>query len=84
MKGISLKKAMDIAVQFQEKQEMRHAMMFLSEYGITSRFAVRIFEEYGNKMYDILKTNPYKLAEDITGIGFRAAGCDRGKGRNRP
>ena len=40
-------------------------MMFLSEYGITSRFAVRIFEEYGNKMYDILKTNPYKLAEDI-------------------
>ena len=48
-------------------------MMFLSEYGITSRFAVRIFEEYGNKMYDILKTNPYKLAEDITGIGFRAA-----------
>ena len=45
-------------------------MMFLSEFVITSRFAVRIFEEYGNKMYDILKTNPYKLAEDITGIGF--------------
>ncbi len=73
VKGISLKKAMDIAVQFQEKQEMRHAMMFLSEYGITSHFAVRIFEEYGEKMYDILKSNPYKLAEDITGIGFKAA-----------
>ena len=73
VKGISLKKAMDIAVQFQEKQEMRHAMMFLSEYGITSRFAVRIFEEYGNKMYDILKTNPYKLADDIDGIGFKIA-----------
>lgn len=73
VKGISLKKAMDIAVQFQEKQEMRHAMMFLSDYGITSRFAVRIFEEYGNDMYEILRTNPYKLAEDITGIGFRAA-----------
>ena len=66
VKGISLKKAMDIAVQFQEKQEMRHAMMFLSEYGITSRFAVRIFEEYGNKMYDILKTNPY--TEDFSNI----------------
>ena len=64
---------MDIAVQFKEKQEMRNALMFLSEYGITSRFAVRIFEEYGNKMYDILKTNPYKLAEDITGNGIRAA-----------
>ncbi|MCI6859148.1 MAG: ATP-dependent RecD-like DNA helicase [Eubacterium sp.] len=73
VKGISLKKAMDIAVQFQEKQEMRHAMMFLSEYGISNRFAVRIFEEYGDKMYEILKTNPYKLAEDISGIGFRAA-----------
>ena len=64
VKGISLKKAMDIAVQFQEKQEMRHAIMFLSEYGNTSRFAVRIFEEYGNKMYDILKTNHQLLIKN--------------------
>ena len=75
VKGISLKKAMDIAVQFQEKQEMRHAMMFLSEYGITSRFAVRIFEEYGNKMYDILKTNPINwqkiLRELVSGQRMR-------------
>ena len=73
IKGISLQKAMNIAVQFQEKQEMRHAMMFLSEYGIANHFAVRIFEEYGDRMYEILKTNPYKLAEDIHGIGFRIA-----------
>lgn len=73
VKGISLKKAMNIAVQFQEKQEMRHAMMFLGEYGIPNHFAVRIFQEYGDKMYEILKTNPYKLAEDIHGIGFRIA-----------
>ena len=73
VKGISLKKAMDIAVQFQEKQEMRQAMMFLSEYGIASHYAVRIYEEYGDQMYDILRSNPYKLAEDIHGIGFKAA-----------
>ncbi len=73
IKGISLKKAMDCAVQFQEKQEMRHAMMFLADYGISGRFAVRIYEEYGDKMYDILRSNPYKLAEDIHGIGFRIA-----------
>ena len=73
VKGISLKKAMNIAVQFQEKQEMRHAMMFLGEYGIPNHFAVRIFQEYGDQMYEILKTNPYKLAEDIHGIGFRIA-----------
>lgn len=73
VKGISLKKAMNIAVQFQEKQEMRHAMMFLADYGIPNHFAVRIFQEYGDRMYEILKTNPYKLAEDIHGIGFRIA-----------
>ncbi len=73
VKGISLYKAMNFAVQFQEKQEMRHAMMFLSEYGIANHLAVRIFEEYGDKMYEILRTNPYKLAEDIHGIGFRIA-----------
>lgn len=73
IKGISLKKAMDFALQFQEKQEMRQAMMFLSDYGISNHLAVKIFEEYGERMYEILRTNPYRLAEDIHGIGFRIA-----------
>ena len=73
VKGISLKKAMDIAIQFQEKQEMRHAMMFLSDYGIANNLAVKIYEEYGERMYEILRTNPYKLAEDISGVGFKIA-----------
>ncbi len=73
IKGISLRKAMDIAIQFQEKQEMRHAMMFLSEYGISNQLAVKIFEEYGDEIYTILRQNPYKLAEDINGIGFKIA-----------
>ena len=79
VKGISLKKAMNIAIQFQEKQEMRHAMMFLSEYGISNQMAVKIYEEYGDRMYEILKTNPYQLAEDISGIGFRIADHIAGK-----
>lgn len=73
VKGISLKKAMDIAIQFQEKQEMRHAMMFLSDYGIANNLAVKVYEEYGDRMYEVLRTNPYKLAEDISGVGFRIA-----------
>ncbi len=73
VKGISLKMAMNIAIQFQEKQEMRHAMMFLSEYGIANNLAVKIYENYGDAMYEILRTNPYKLAEDISGVGFRIA-----------
>ncbi|MDO5146874.1 MAG: ATP-dependent RecD-like DNA helicase [Eubacteriales bacterium] len=73
IKGISLKKAMDFAVQFQEKQEMRQAMMFLSDYGISNHLAVKIFEEYGEGMYEVLKSNPYRLVEDIHGIGFRIA-----------
>lgn len=80
IKGISLQKAMNIAVQFQGKQEMRHAMMFLSEYGISNQMAVRIYEEYGEKMYEILKMNPYQLAEDIHGIGFRIADGIAAKG----
>ena len=79
VKGISLKMAMNIAIQFQEKQEMRHAMMFLSEYGISNQMAVKIYEEYGDRMYEILRTNPYKLAEDISGIGFRIADHIAGK-----
>lgn len=73
IKGISLKKAMNFAIQFQEKQEMRHGMMFLAEYGIANNLAVKIYEEYGDKVYEMIKTNPYKLAEDIHGIGFRIA-----------
>ena len=73
VKGISLKKAMDIAVQFQEKQDLRQAMMFLSQYGISNNMAVRIYENYGDDMYEILEKDPYKLAEDIHGIGFRLA-----------
>lgn len=70
VKGISMKKAMDIAAQFHEKQHVRRAMMFLGDLGISTHYAMKIFEEYGEELYQVIKENPYKLAEDITGIGF--------------
>ncbi|MDE5864855.1 MAG: ATP-dependent RecD-like DNA helicase [Lachnospiraceae bacterium] len=73
IKGISERKANEIGVQFIEKQAMREALMFLSGYGISPNLAVKIFNEYGQKMYTIVKNNPYQIAEDISGVGFKMA-----------
>ena len=73
VKGISEKMAQSIAVQFDEKQNMRKAMLFLQDYGISMNLAVKIFGTYHDEMYEILKKNPYRLAEDVTGIGFKTA-----------
>lgn len=73
IKGISKRLAQEIAVQFQEKREMREAMIFLAQYGIATNYAVKIYNEYGDNLYKIVKENPYQLAEDITGIGFKIA-----------
>ncbi|MDF2945038.1 MAG: hypothetical protein K0S01_3896 [Herbinix sp.] len=73
IKGISDRMAKDIYRQFEEKREMRSAMLFLQQYSITGNLAVKIFTEYGQRMYEILKENPYRLAEDITGVGFKTA-----------
>lgn len=73
IKGISQKKAMEIADQMEEKKDMRKAMIFLQEYGITSSLAVKIYNQYGPELYSVLKQNPYRLADDINGVGFRIA-----------
>lgn len=73
VKGISERMAIEIYRQFEEKRDMRNAMMFLQKYNITGNLAVKIFQEYGQRMYDILRENPYRLAEDISGIGFKIA-----------
>ncbi len=73
IKGISERIARNIAEQVVSKYELRRATMFLQEYGISVNMAVKIYSQYGNKVYDILKKNPYKLAEDIEGIGFKKA-----------
>ncbi len=63
IKGISERKAREIYEQFHDKQDMRQAMMFLGKYGITTAYAVKIYNEYGNRLYDIIRENPYQLAE---------------------
>ena len=73
VKGISERKAMDIASQMEEKHEMREAMVYLQKYGISNTLAVRIYETYGSRLYRVLEENPYQLADDIDGIGFRKA-----------
>lgn len=73
VKGISTKLAIQAAGQFNEKREMREAMIFLQDYGISMNLAVKIYRQYGKEMYEILRTNPYKLAEDIAGVGFKIA-----------
>lgn len=73
VKGISERKAREIAVQMEEKKDLRDAMVYLQQYGISNTLAVRIYDTYGMKLYGILQENPYKLAEDITGIGFKMA-----------
>lgn len=73
VKGISEKMAMAISEQVEEKKEMRQAMMFLQEYGISMSLAVKIFQEYGPRLYTVIKENPYQLADDIAGVGFKMA-----------
>ena len=73
IKGISEKKAIEIAAQMEEKKDMRKAMIFLQEYGITSALAIKIYNQYGPEVYRVLKQNPYQLADDIKGVGFRIA-----------
>lgn len=73
IKGISEKKAREIAVQVEEKRELRQAMLFLQQYGISVALAVKIYQKYGAEMYDKMKKNPYQLADDIEGVGFRTA-----------
>ena len=73
IKGISARKAQEIAVRVSEQEDMRSAMLFMQKYGLSVAMCVRIYKAYGDGLYDILKENPYKLAEDIDGIGFRMA-----------
>lgn len=73
IKGISEKKALEIAEQMTEKADMRRAMVFLQKYGISLNLGAKIYQKYGQSVYGILQENPYRLAEDISGVGFRIA-----------
>jgi len=73
IKGITEKKAMEIGAQFEEKKEFRNAMIFLNQYGVSNALAMKIYKEYGIKVMKIVRENPYRLADDIAGVGFKTA-----------
>lgn len=79
IKGISERKAREIAIQMEEKKDLRDAMVFLQQYGISNTLAVKIYNTYGLGLYNVMRENPYKLAEDISGIGFKIADEIAGK-----
>ena len=73
VKGISDRKAREIAVQMVEKRDMRNAMLFLQQYGISMALSIKIYQAYGQELYGIISKNPYKIADDIPGVGFKTA-----------
>ncbi len=73
IKGISERIAQSIADQVKEKSGMRDAMLFLQKYNLSLALAVRVYEYYGEAVYNVLRENPYRLSEDIDGVGFKTA-----------
>lgn len=73
VKGISERKAREIAEQVEGKRDMRKAMIYLQKYGISTTLAAKIFKQYGQKVYHVLEENPYQLADDVQGVGFKTA-----------
>ncbi len=73
VKGISERKAMEISTIVIQKKDLRQAMLFLQNYGISQNLALKIYEKYDQEMYRILRENPYRLADDIEGVGFKIA-----------
>ncbi len=73
VKGISKRMAQEIAVEISEKQDIREAMVFLGRYGISTNLAGKIYKKYGDEMYSIIAQNPYRLADEVAGVGFKIA-----------
>lgn len=73
IKGISERKAREIAEQVEEKKDMQKAMIYLQKFGITLALAVKIYEHYGQSIYRVMEENPYQIADHVAGVGFKTA-----------
>ncbi|CEQ15578.1 SF1B family DNA helicase RecD2 [Paraclostridium sordellii] len=73
VEGIGSKKINQIAKSYEDNRELRNIIMQLSPYGITPNLCLKIYKKYKNKAVDVISKNPYKLAEDVRGIGFKVA-----------
>lgn len=73
IKGVNFEKAQRISEIFREQHELRRAMIFLQDFDVSPAYAMRIYKKYKGRTFDIVKSNPYRLADDIIGIGFKMA-----------
>lgn len=73
IKGISERKAREIALQASEKKDMREAMIYLQKYGISTTLAAKIYQHYGQNVYRVIEENPYQIADHVPGVGFKTA-----------
>ena len=73
VEGIGMKKVKQIQESYEENRELRNIIIKLSPYGITPNYCLRIYKKYKEKAIDIINKNPYRLAEDVRGIGFKIA-----------
>ncbi len=71
--GIGEKKAFAISEAFKEQRELKNVMVFLQTYGVSTAYGIKIFKKYGQNTINTVRENPYKLCEDISGIGFKTA-----------
>lgn len=73
VEGIGQKRVDRIKKAWQEQKEIKNVMLFLQSNGVSTAYAVKIYKTYGNESIDLVKTNPFRLADDIWGIGFKTA-----------
>ena len=73
IKGISERKAREIAARVEEKRDVREAMIYLQKYGISIALAVKIYDHYGQSIYRVIEENPYQMADHVPGVGFKTA-----------
>lgn len=71
--GIGQKRVEKIAESWEKQKDIKNVMLFLQGYGMSTAYAAKIYRQYGKESIDTVKTNPYKLADDIWGIGFKTA-----------
>ncbi len=73
IEGIGKKRIRMIAESWERQKEVKNVMLFLQEHGVSTSFAAKIYRQYGNESIERMKRNPYCLADDIWGIGFKTA-----------
>ncbi len=73
VEGIGIKRVRMIKESWERQKEVKNIMLFLQDHGVSTSFAAKIYKAYGNESIDKVKENPFRLADDIWGIGFKTA-----------